>query len=236
MPHIDAHVPARPGDPAPSSPAPSSPAPSSPGPSSPGPSSPGPSSPGPSSPGPRGHGLRLRSWDPGSDTDAEAWLRGHTDPEFRRWNTPLRPVRDIDGAMESLRARAESVAKGTSVAYCVTDEDSGAVLGHIGLNEIEPVVRCGRVGYWVLPEARGRGVATRALALAARWAFTDLELHRLELGHALGHEVSCKVAERCGFRYEGTLRGAMFEAERHDAFRDVHLHARLATDPEPVLG
>jgi RimJ/RimL family protein N-acetyltransferase len=206
MPSVDAHVPPRPGDPA------------------------------PSFPDLRGHGLRLRPWDPGSDTDAEAWLRGQTDPEFRRWNTPLRPVRDIDGARESMRARAESVAKGTSVAFCVTDADSGTALGHIGFNEIDPVVRCGRIGYWVLPEARGRGVATRALALAARWAITDLELHRLELGHALGHEVSCKVAERCGFRYEGTLRGAMFEAERHDAFRDVHLHARLATDPEPVLG
>ena len=76
--------------------------------------------------------------------------------------------------------------------------------------------------------------AARAESLAAHWALTDLGLHRLELGHALGHDASCTVAERCGFRYEGTLRGAMFEAGRHDAFRDIHLHARLATDPEPA--
>ena len=186
-------------------------------------------------PGPCGNGLVLRAWDPDSDSDAETWLRGLTDPEFRRWNTPLRTVRDIDGARESMRARAESVARGTSAAHCVTDADGGAVLGHIGLNEIDPVWRRARVGYWVLPEARGRRVATRALALIARWAFTELELHRLELDHALRHEASCKVAERCGFRYEGTLRGAMFAEGRQDAFRDAHLHARLATDPEPAL-
>ncbi len=29
------------------------------------------------------------------------------------------------------------------------------------------------------------------------------------------------------------MRGAMFEAGRHDTFRDAHLHARLGTDPEP---
>ncbi|CAM5693262.1 Acetyltransferase OS=Streptomyces fumanus OX=67302 GN=GCM10018772_31150 PE=4 SV=1 [Streptomyces fumanus] len=86
----------------------------------------------------------------------------------------------------------------------------------------------------MLPEARGRGVARRALLLATRWAFDDLRLHRVELGHALGHDASCRVAERCGFGYEGTLRGAMFEAGRQDRFRDVHLHARLATDPEPT--
>ena len=90
----------------------------------------------------------------------------------------------------------------------------------------------------MLPEARGRAVATRALVLAARWAFDGdggLGLHRLELGHAVGHDASCRIAERCGFPYEGTLRGAMFEAGRQDAFRDVHLHGRLATDTEPLM-
>ena len=180
-----------------------------------------------------GHGLRLCSWDPVSD--AETWLRGVTDPDFLRWNTPLTLVSDRDEAGEVLRERAREAADGTMAAFRVTDEASGATLGHIGVNAISHVFRTARVGYWVLPEARGQGVATRALALAAHWAFTDLGLYRLELGHALGHEASCRVAERCGFRAEGTLRGAMFEAGRQDAFRDVHLHARLASDGEPGL-
>ncbi|WP_369247342.1 GNAT family N-acetyltransferase [Streptomyces sp. R41] len=182
-----------------------------------------------------GHGLRLRLWNPESDVDIAAYLLGLSDPEFQRWNTPLRMIRDLDGARESLRSRIASTADGTGFSFCVMDADTDAILGHIGVNEINHVMSRALVGYWVLPEARGRQVATRALALAARYAFTDLGLYRLELGHALGHEVSCRVAERCGFRYEGTLRGAMFEAGRHDAFRDEHLHARLATDPEPPV-
>ncbi|CAL9468450.1 GNAT family N-acetyltransferase [Streptomyces sp. DH-12] len=181
----------------------------------------------------RGHGLFLRPWDPESAADAETWLRGITDPEFRRWNTPLRPVTDLAGARESLRARAAQTADGAGVSFHVADADSGTALGHIGVTEIRPVLRCGRVGYWVLPEARGRGVATRALLLAAGWALTDGGLHRLELEHAVGHTASCRIAERCGFLPEGTLRGAMFAAGRHDAYRDAHLHARLATDAVP---
>ncbi|GAA2436509.1 GNAT family N-acetyltransferase [Streptomyces glaucus] len=180
-----------------------------------------------------GHGLRLRPWDAASDADAEAWLRGNRDPEFRRWNTPVRPVTDLRGARESLRARIRAAAEGRGASFRITDAHDGTTLGHIGVNEINRALRLARVGYWVLPEARGRHVATRALLLAARWAFTELGLHRLELDHAVGHEVSCRIAERCGFRYEGTLRGAVFAPERHDAFRDAHLHARLATDPEP---
>ncbi|MFI2434382.1 GNAT family N-acetyltransferase [Streptomyces sp. NPDC018693] len=180
-----------------------------------------------------GDGLRLCAWDPESDTDVEAWLRGQSDPEFKRWNTPLKFVTDPASARESLRARAEQAEEGTGLSFRVTDAESGTTLGHVGVSLINPVMRSALVGYWVLPEARGRGVASRALALTTRWALTEFGLHRLELGHALGHEASCRIAERCGFRYEGTLRGAMFEAGRHDAFQDSHLHARLATDPEP---
>lgn len=183
-----------------------------------------------------GHGLRLCRWDADSDSDVATWLRGLSDPEFQRWNTPLKTVTDLAGARDALRSRERSAEDGSCAQYRITDAESGTTLGHIGVNEIDHVLRVGRVGYWVLPEARGRRVATRALALAARWALTDLGLNRLELGHALGHEVSCRVAERCGFPYEGTLRGAMFEAGRRDAFRDVHLHARIASDPEPEAG
>ncbi|WP_449342331.1 GNAT family N-acetyltransferase, partial [Streptomyces aurantiogriseus] len=109
-------------------------------------------------------------------------------------------------------------------------------LGQVGLNVIDRVQSFGNIGYWVLPEARGHQVATRALLLATRWAYAEVGLHRLELGHALGHEASCRIAERCGFLYEGTLRGAMWEAGRRDAWRDVHRHGRLATDPEPEIG
>nr|BDI54801.1 GNAT family N-acetyltransferase [Streptomyces sp.] len=182
----------------------------------------------------RGHGLRLRPWDPDSESDVDAWFRGRSDPEFRRWNTPLRITTDLDSARDSLGDAARNSAEGASAPYCVTDATTGAPLGHIGVNVVNPVMNSARVGYWVLPEARGRRVATHALSLVARWALTEpgFGLHRLELDHAVGHDSSCHIAERCGFRYEGTLRGAMWEAGRHDAYRDMHLHARLARDPD----
>ncbi|MFI0813049.1 GNAT family N-acetyltransferase [Streptomyces echinatus] len=180
-----------------------------------------------------GRGLRLRRWDPSAETDVETFLRGCSDPDFQRWNTPLRPITDLAAARATLLGKAEAAEAGTEASFCVEDADSGTPLGHVGVNRIDRAMQSACVGYWVLPEARGQGVATRALTLATRWAFTGLRLHRLELDHAVGHEASCKVAERCGFRYEGTLRGAMWEEGRRDAFRDCHLHARLATDPMP---
>lgn len=71
--------------------------------------------------------------------------------------------------------------------------------------------------------------------MCGRWGFEEVGLHRIDLGHALGHDASCRIAERCGYPYEGTIRDGMFASGRTDAFQDVHQHARLATDPDVLL-
>ncbi|MEV5985872.1 GNAT family N-acetyltransferase [Streptomyces sp. NPDC052051] len=181
-----------------------------------------------------GHGLRLTSWDPDSDAHVEDWFRGLTDPDFVRWNTPLVPVETRDDARRSLRSKAAQAAKGVDLTFRVTDAADGTALGVVSLSAIDHVFRTARVGYWVLPEARGRGVATRSLTVAARWGLTELGLYRLDLGHGIGHDASCRIAERCGFRYEGTLRGAMPAPGSPEPFKDAHLHGRIASDPEPA--
>ncbi|MFP3991774.1 GNAT family N-acetyltransferase [Streptomyces sp. E11-3] len=180
--------------------------------------------------------LLLRPWRPDSTSDAEAVLRGFTDPEFRRWNTPNKPVDTLADAQGMLQRQAERQGRGEQASFCVADASSGTVLGHISLNSIQPHIRTANVGYWVLPEARGRRVAARALELVSGWGFGTAGpgLHRIELDHAVGHDLSCRVAERCGYLYEGTLRGASPASGNGDAFRDAHLHARLATDPWPA--
>ncbi|MFJ4921055.1 GNAT family N-acetyltransferase [Streptomyces sp. NPDC088725] len=179
-----------------------------------------------------GYGLRLRAWRADDSGDLTAMVRGSTDPEFLRWNTPLVHVTTEAEAAQAIRSRAEGWQRGDKAHFCVTED--GTVVGHVGLGLLDLRLRHARVGYWVLPEARGRGVARRALELCTRWAFEQAGLHRIDLGHALDHVASCRIAERCGYLPEGTLRDGMFEAGHQDAFRDVHLHARLATDPPPT--
>ncbi|MHC0433645.1 GNAT family N-acetyltransferase [Streptomyces sp. O3] len=182
--------------------------------------------------------LLLRPWRPDSAGDAEALLRGFCDPEFRRWNTPGQPMDTLADARARLQRQAERQACGELAPFCVTDAASGVVLGHVSLNAIQAHTRSANVGYWVLPEARGRRIASRALEAVTAWGFDAVSgpgLYRVELDHAIGHDLSCRVAERCGYLYEGTLRGAAPDPARPGAFRDAHLHARLATDPGPGL-
>jgi RimJ/RimL family protein N-acetyltransferase len=110
-------------------------------------------------------------------------------------------------------------------------DTAGTVLGGVSIFGIDTGQGSGQVGYWTLPPARGRGVATAALKATCSWAFGQLQLHRIELFHAVDNPASCVVAQRGGFTLEGELRQSY---RYHDGVRrDEHLHARLATDPTP---
>jgi RimJ/RimL family protein N-acetyltransferase len=75
------------------------------------------------------------------------------------------------------------------------------------------------VGYDLLPDGRGRGIATRAVRLVARWAFDELGVERLELRTHPGNRASQRVAERAGFTREGVERSSRrLYSERHDCF------------------
>jgi RimJ/RimL family protein N-acetyltransferase len=76
--------------------------------------------------------------------------------------------------------------------------------------------------YWVLPAARGQGIAPRALRIASRWAFERAGLHRVEVEHSTLNPASCRAAMKAGFVLEGTKRSHGLHT---DGFHDMHLHA-----------
>ena len=110
---------------------------------------------------------------------------------------------------------------------------ASGVLGQISLRRIDLMDGIGEVSYWVMPAARGRLVATRALCALTGWALEDLHLHRIELTHSVLNPASCRVAEHAGYRIEGIKRG---EALHADGWHDMHLHARLVDDAQLVKG
>ncbi|MEO3780014.1 GNAT family N-acetyltransferase [Micromonospora sp. B11E3] len=168
-------------------------------------------------------GLLLRPW---RDADAPAVLAALRDPALARWN-PSPEVVDLPGALGWVRRRADWSA-GDHVSLAVADPTGEVPLGSISLHRVRVQEGDAAIGYWTVPAARGRGVATAAVTLLTGWAFARLGLHRIELCHAVPNVASCRVAERAGYVAEGTLR----ESYRYgDGIRyDEHLHARLATD------
>jgi RimJ/RimL family protein N-acetyltransferase len=175
-----------------------------------------------------GNGLRLRPW---READIPALLTAYSDPEISHWHVAA--LANEDDARGWLAERRRKRERETGIDWAVVDPAADdAVLGRSGLNQIDLFEGIAEVAYWVMPEHRGRGVAVRATCALADWAFDELGLHRLGLVHSTRNEGSRRVAERAGFGYEGTLREYMCH---RDGWHDMHLRARLATDPRPEL-
>ncbi|MDG4798644.1 GNAT family protein [Micromonospora sp. WMMD1082] len=166
--------------------------------------------------------LLLRPW---RDADAPAVLDAWRDPAIAQWNPPG-DAADLESALRWLRWRADW-SSGSHVSLAAVDPtDVDTLLGSVSLHRIH--AGDASIGYWTVPTARGRGIATAAVVRLTEWAFADLGLDRIELCHAVANPASCRVAERAGYLAEGTLR----RSHRYGDGRryDEHLHARLATD------
>jgi [ribosomal protein S5]-alanine N-acetyltransferase len=173
-----------------------------------------------------GHGLLLRPW---RQLDIPALIAAYADPEISYWHA--RTLSDVHEARDWVRRRERLRAQEAAVDWAVVDPaDDAIVLGRAGLNSVDLAEGIAEVAYWVPPEHRRQRVATRALCALSDWAFDDLRLHRLALLHSTRNAGSCRVADRGLYAAEGTLRE---QALHPDGWHDMHLHARLATDPRP---
>lgn len=116
---------------------------------------------------------------------------------------------------------------GTRAGFAIVDEADGAFLGLIAFVRIDREGREAEAGYIVAPQARGRGIAVRALRMLTDWALQELELERVELRISAGNFASERVAERCGFVREGVLRSVHFKQGLRS---DLAVYSRLASD------
>jgi RimJ/RimL family protein N-acetyltransferase len=91
------------------------------------------------------------------------------------------------------------------------DRAAGRIVGSIGLFQADWEVRSAEIGYGVLSDERGKGYASEALGAVARWALTEGGIQRAWLTANTDNVASVRVAERAGFRREGTLRRAALE-------------------------
>jgi RimJ/RimL family protein N-acetyltransferase len=150
--------------------------------------------------------------------DLDAIDRGMHDPEVVRWIGPPWPIAEVLPRHEALRRSGAP-----TFAICELD-DSCVGLVWLNLRDADPATRS--VGYWLLPGARGRGLATSAVRLISRWAFDELDVSSVRLTTAPENDASQRVAERSGFRRLGS--GSEVAVERRERGQVVFELTRAA--------
>lgn len=109
---------------------------------------------------------------------------------------------------------AQSDAKG----YMIEHKETGKVVGIISLINIdyknrsaECIIDIGSKDMW------GQGIGSDAMSLILKFAFTELNLHRVYLQVFDFNERAIKLYEKMGFTHDGRFREALYRfGEWHD--------------------
>lgn len=120
-------------------------------------------------------------------------------------------------------------ANGTGIwwAICANDKQPD-LLGTCGFSSHDCPHRRAEIGYWLLPENWGRGMAGECVAAVVSHGFEVMGLHRISADVDVGNHRSSQLLERLGFRFEGIRRGCEFKQGR---FLDLQCYSRLSSDP-----
>ena len=135
--------------------------------------------------------------------DVDALLPAFGDPELREaGNLPAFGRDELAASLHELPALAET---GRLLPLAAVEAASGEVIGAGILHHLDAERRIVEIGYFVLPAARGRGVATTIARLLAEHAFS-LGIARVAAYVNVGNAASERVLERAGFTREGVIR------------------------------
>ena len=179
-------------------------------------------------PEPLGDGVVvLRAWE---DRDLSCVEQASSDPRIPTGTTVPAVFTPAEGLAWLARQR-DRYDSGQGISFAVARRaDPGTADEAVGLVVLlrRPQEGVLGLGYWVVPAARGEGVAGRAVGLATGWALTEARADRVEAWVAPENEASRRTLQRNAFVHEGRLRSFMaFDGVR----TDLDVFSRLPSDP-----
>lgn len=98
----------------------------------------------------------------------------------------------------------------TNTTWAIVHKATGRIIGSIGLepDKLRTNIRSRELGYSLSEDYWGEGIMTEAAQRIISYAFDEMSLIILMIRTSTTNRRSQRVIEKCGFKYEGTLRQA----------------------------
>lgn len=145
---------------------------------------------------------RIRKWELSDAKDLAAALSNKKVQDNLRDGLPY-PYTEQDGK-EFISAML-SADKNETFAFAIMVDDK--VVGSIGIFRQGNIhSQTAELGYYIAEEYWGKGIMTEAVKQICEYVFGDSDIIRIYAEPFAYNIASCRVLEKVGFQYEGTLR------------------------------
>jgi ribosomal-protein-alanine N-acetyltransferase len=141
--------------------------------------------------------------------DLPDWHRLMSDPVTMYYLNDLMTHSEEESRQNLSDAIAESaLADRKKYFFAMELRDSGNYVGNIGYTVINDTLlgKIAGVGYFILPEYRGKGYVTEALREILRFGFEENNVRRFEAGCCVENTTSEKVMRKCGMIRESDMK------------------------------
>ena len=119
-----------------------------------------------------------------------------------------------------------SADENNTFAFAVTADHK--VIGSIGVFRQENIHRqTAELGYYIAEEYWGKGIMTEAVKQICEYVFNTSDMIRIYAEPFAYNAASCRVLEKAGFQYEGTLRK---NAVKNGKVIDMKMYSLLKED------
>jgi RimJ/RimL family protein N-acetyltransferase len=167
--------------------------------------------------------LILRPFTPADAPDVQRYV---SDRDIAAMTLSIPHPYPDDGAEKWISTQPAKYAEGKRASFAITERESGALAGAIGLH-IEGAHGRAELGYWIAKPFWGRGYATEASWAMLQFGFEALGLNKIHAAVFIKNPASDRVIRKIGMKWEGRLR-------EHDlkwgAYEDIDVYAILAKE------
>jgi len=111
------------------------------------------------------------------------------------------------------KAEAEKMLENSDIKPFIIEKKDGTKVGfifHFHVLHMGTGTKQLEVGYTLVPNERGKGYGTEALAIIVDYLFLSKDIMRIQAQTDQRNVASHKVLEKAGFKKEGTLRNNFF--------------------------
>ena len=134
------------------------------------------------------------------------WTSSDAVTKFLRWPT----YRDISEMHEYINLQLDNYKKIDTYNWAIVLKELGEPIGSMGAVAFNEKARSVEIGYCIGEKWWRRGYTSEALAAVIKFFFEEVGVNRVYSEHDPRNPNSGKVMQKCGMKYEGTLRQADF--------------------------